>query len=327
VRVALWTIANGEPRRLEQRRDFLEVDLEDWIERHPELTVDGMDWVGRQIVLPDRSRLDLVGVTREGQLVIAELKRGTVDVGTLTQAIHYVLTIAAWGADAFLRRLSLSEDTRELLAGRDPESDLDIAILLIGTARAPELDRAAEFLTDRGLSIPVRTVTFAPFVDLSGQVLLAREEDEHEQESEDITPRQRSSRAAKIEWIQQRAREFGVGDVVEEVLRAADELGLNVKPWPKSLTVVPPFTRGRTLLYVGPNGQGQLHIGYNSENLATLYGASERDVQDRLGENWTDLNRESARRRIAAFAELMRELQEAQVGEDLSPQVEVRPIP
>lgn len=71
---ALWSIVDGQPRHIESRRQFLDVDVETWIARHPELVMDGMTWVGRQVVLPDRYRLDLVGVTREGELVIAELK-------------------------------------------------------------------------------------------------------------------------------------------------------------------------------------------------------------------------------------------------------------
>lgn len=105
MQVAIWSITDGEPARLEQRREFLEVDLESWIERHPDLAMEGMSWVGRQIVLPDRSRLDLVGVSREGALVIAELKRGQLGVWALTQAMHYLLTISAMEPDTILRKL------------------------------------------------------------------------------------------------------------------------------------------------------------------------------------------------------------------------------
>ena len=317
MRVALWSIAKGRPQRLEQRRDFLELDLEAWVHEHPELVMDGLSWVGRQVTLPDRSRLDLIGVTREGQMVVTELKLGAVDIGTLTQAFHYVLAIAAAGIDTILNRLELDEEQLELMSHEDDPLGLDISILLVGTARAPELDRAAAFLSDRGLSIPVRIVTFAPFVDLSGQVLLAREVEEHEQEGdEDITPRQRSSRAARIEWVQQRARELGIGDIFEEALRTADVLGLNVKPWPRSITIVPPYTRGRTLLYLRPQSKGRIHLGYSSENLAALYGASEPDVQTALGENWVEVDKETARQKIAAFGALMAELQKVEAADD-----------
>jgi hypothetical protein len=171
MQVALWSIADGEPVKLEARRDFLEVDLEGWIERHPDLAMEGLRWIGRQTVLPDRSRLDLVGVSREGALVIAELKRGHLGVWALTQAMHYLLTISAMEPDVLLRKLEVDDDTRDTLATALSETgELDVILLLVGTGRTPELDRATEFLSGRGFDVTVRVVTFSPFVDRDGRV-------------------------------------------------------------------------------------------------------------------------------------------------------------
>jgi hypothetical protein len=256
VRVALWSVpaagSTGGPQRVEQRREFIEAHLETWIEADPTLVMEGLTWVGRQVVFPDRSKLDLVGLTKEGQLVVAELKREAVGIATLAQALHYTLWLGALEEDALLRRLNVTDEQRDLLLASLSQGEIDVAVLLVGTKRLPELDRAAAFLASRGLSVPVRIVTFTPFVDTSGQIFLAREIEEHEQEPDEISPKQRSSRAAKIEWVQERARECRVGDVLDEYIAAAADLGLRVKPWPKSITIVPPFTRGRTLLYIAP---------------------------------------------------------------------------
>ena len=83
MRVALWSVTDGVPVRLEQGHSFVEADLEQWVERDATLVLDGLRWIGRQVTLPDRSRVDLVGLTREGQLVVAELKRGVLDTATL----------------------------------------------------------------------------------------------------------------------------------------------------------------------------------------------------------------------------------------------------
>src|SRR5688500_6209133 len=97
VRVALWSVpavgSTGGPQRRAHRREFVEAHLESWIEADPSLVMDGLAWVGRQVMFPDRSRLDLVGLTKEGQLVIAELKSEAVGIGTLAQALHYALWI------------------------------------------------------------------------------------------------------------------------------------------------------------------------------------------------------------------------------------------
>ena len=309
---ALWSIVDGQPRRVESRRQFLEVDLETWIEQHPDLVMDGMTWVGRQVVLPDRYRLDLVGVTREGELVIAELKRGHIDVATLTQAMHYLLSIAAMDPEAFLRRLKLDDELHESLATAfSDEGELTISLLLVGTGKAPGLERATNFLTERGLDIPIRIVSFSAFADASGQVFLAREIDEHEQAADELTPRRRSRRAASVERVQERAREHGTGEVFEFAIDTAHQLGLRVKPWPRSITIVPPFTRGRTLLYLSPREPGLVHTGYHLDNFTSLYDAEEAAVEASLGENWTDLTSTDATQQLRRFADLMSELQGA----------------
>jgi hypothetical protein len=317
VQVALWSISDDQPVKLEARRDFLEVDLESWIERHPDLAMEGLRWVGRQTVLPDRSRLDLVGVSREGALVIAELKRGHLGVWALTQAMHYLLTISAMEPAALLRKLDLDEDTRDTLAtALSEEGGLDVVLLLVGTGRTPELERATTFLSDRGFDVTVRVVSFSPFVDPTGRVFLAREVDEHEQASEELTPRQRGRRAASIERIQDRARELGVGSDIEAAIDLAQELGLRVKPWPRSITIVPPFTRGRTLIYLSPRSEGRIHFGYHLDNFTTLYDAEPQQVTEALGTNWDDLSSEELAPRLRGFGALMAELLAVSDGAD-----------
>ncbi len=306
MQVAIWSMSAGQPVRLEQRRPFLEVDLETWLERHPDLAMEGMRWVGRQIVLPDRSRLDLVGLSREGALVIAELKRGHLGVWALTQALHYLLMISAMEAEAILSKLDLDSDARDTLTtALSAEGELDVILLLIGTGRTPELDRATSFLRDRGLDVTVRVVSFTPFVDERGQVLLAREVDEHEQPSEELTPRQRGRRAASVERIQERARDFGVGPRIEAAIDLAHHLGLRVKPWPKSITIVPPFTRGKTLIYLSPKADGRIGFGYSLENLMALYDADAVLVANALGGNWEDLSPSDLDERLRGFRDLM----------------------
>jgi hypothetical protein len=307
MRVGLWSVGDdGTPRRLEQRRDFLEVDLEGWIEAHPELVAEGLTWVGRQVILPGRPRIDLVGVTREGQLVVAELKRGAIDVATLTQALFYALAIAAMDPEGFLGRLRLDEEMRELLlSGVQSDGHLDLALLLVGTARAPEIDRASDYLSSRGLDLELRVVTFVPFVDDRGHVLLAREIAEQEQAEDEITPRRRTARGARVEWVQQRARELDVGPVIEEAITIAGELGLKVRPWPKSITVVPATGMMKTLIYLGVKQRGYVGFGYSSENIAALYGVNEQHVVDTLGSNWEDLPPGEVGLRLASFAALM----------------------
>jgi hypothetical protein len=44
MQVALWSIRDGQPVRLEPRRGFLEVDLEELGRTHPDLVVEESLW-------------------------------------------------------------------------------------------------------------------------------------------------------------------------------------------------------------------------------------------------------------------------------------------
>lgn len=200
-----------------------------------------------------------------------------------------MLWLGALEPETLTIRLKLdSESSAALHAGMQGDAGLDLAVLLIGTGRAPELDRAAEFLAAKGLNVPISIVTFTPFVDRSGSVLLARETEEHDIAPEDTTPRQKTNRGARIEWVLDMARDAGVQEVFDTALSMASGLGLRIKPWPKSLTIVPPFTRGRTLVYLGPrtNGQVRFGFGFGEEAFVELYSADQADVRHQLGPNW-----------------------------------------
>lgn len=90
IHIGAWEIGADEvPRRMVDDREYLESQLETWIERDPSLLSGEIRWVSRQLTLPDRSRLDLLGLTRNNEWVIAELKAGPVSGGAVEQAVHY----------------------------------------------------------------------------------------------------------------------------------------------------------------------------------------------------------------------------------------------
>lgn len=132
--VALWSITDDRSQRTEQRHEWLESQLEKWVLNEPSLVADGLRWSGQQVMFPDRSRLDLLGMTREGGVVLAELKRGVLGIATLAQALHYVLCLGSLEPEALLARLDLSDDDATVLTDAvQGEGALDVSVLLIGT--------------------------------------------------------------------------------------------------------------------------------------------------------------------------------------------------
>ena len=314
--VALWSVSGDKPVRVHQHTEYIEKNLEEWIQREPSLVMEGLRWVARQPVLPDRSRADLIGVTREGVLVVAELKRDFVGIGTLAQALHYVLWLGPMERETLISQLTRerSEERRILDEALDAETPVELLIVLIGTGSLPELDQAAAFLASRGLSVPVNVVTFTPFIDSSGQVLLARHVEEHEQPADNVSPAQKASRATSVDRVRELAREAGVVEPFDDAIAVAQAQGLKVKPWPRSITVVPRHTRGRTLIYLSPRADRQVHFEYSLESLSDLYGATADQLEQALGSNRVVVDVDRARHLVASFGKLMAELQETDGG-------------
>ncbi len=274
--LALWVVEGDQPTPVADHGIY-ERTLEDWIERQPSLVHEGIRWVGRQRRLPGGGILDLLGVTPEGQWVVAELKAGPVNMATLNQALGYATEIGAMDGEDLLSKLDTEKhpDLGQYLSPRN------LALLLVGTSQAPDLERGIRFLQEQGLRIPIRIVTFGMFRQSNGAVFLARQVEERESPTD---ARQGGGRERVLEL----AQGFGVEDELTETLRVAERLGLPVKVWPACFTVNSPVNKRKTLLYVGPR-EGGCHVGYAASAYAEAFGVTTVEVESALGSNWKTL--------------------------------------
>lgn len=183
--IGLWQIIETGPTRLPAAEVAAERDLEEWIERDPDLLERGLVIVGRQIRL-EGGPLDLLALDPQGRWVLIEIKRERLRREVVTQAIDYVSCLhrvgPAWlqsRCDAYLRSKG-SSDTLESLfrqRGRSLESateDRDVVIYLVGTSIDAGLERMVGFLVGHA-ELSVRIVTFAVFRNSHGGLTLARE--------------------------------------------------------------------------------------------------------------------------------------------------------
>lgn len=245
--------------------DLLERHLEDWILARPEIAWGGITWVARQLVLGN-GRLDLLGLTPDDQWVVAELKSQAVGKETLVQALGYVVQLGSWDADDLARRLEANpyfatvsstttgDRVRALLATeRDTGSHRRVAILLAGTGRDSSVDVAADFLSARGLDIPVTAVAVSVFANTAGQYVLVREVEE----SIGVEPG--SSARRTIAAVLELADSCGVGDAFRTTLAATEQIGLRSKPWPYAITITVRRPGSPTVLYLRPE-PGIVHV-------------------------------------------------------------------
>ena len=89
--IKIWAInASSREVALVEPTDKTDTEklLEDTLVEHPEMLISGLTIVGRQTPTAG-GPLDLLGIDSEGQLVVFELKRGTLTRDAITQVIDY----------------------------------------------------------------------------------------------------------------------------------------------------------------------------------------------------------------------------------------------
>lgn len=88
----LWEIKGKEIHEAEESNLSLESRLEDWIEKDPGILGIEICIIGRQVATGYGGYIDLLGIDRDGDLVILELKRNKTPRDVVAQTLDY----ASW---------------------------------------------------------------------------------------------------------------------------------------------------------------------------------------------------------------------------------------
>lgn len=161
--------------------------LEEWLESNPDgILEDGRILiVGRQVRTDLGGFIDLVGLDRDGNAVVVELKRDRTPRDVVAQALEYAAfaeRLDAVALEGIFRRyhsdgsLSLADHHRECFALDDAEAvafNKDQRIVIIGQRVTPEIRRSAAFLRSKGVRITCVEFTF--FQTDAGSRLLSQE--------------------------------------------------------------------------------------------------------------------------------------------------------
>jgi hypothetical protein len=174
----LYKLSDNAPVQVASTKLANENMIQNWIADRPELL--GLDLliIGREVVAPDRGRIDLLGIDEEGNLSILELKRDRTPREVIAQALDY----ASWIA-------TLS--TREVheIAVKHLKKDLEVAfrerfdtalpetlneshtMVIIASKFDPSSQRIVRYLSET-YDIAINTAFFTVFED-DGKTLLA----------------------------------------------------------------------------------------------------------------------------------------------------------
>lgn len=155
--------------------------LEQWLKSNPEILGKDVAIIGQQVYTKS-GPLDFLGIDRQGNLVIIELKREKLPREVLAQAIDYASDVATYEPD-YLNEICLKYSGQILadyLAVKFPDINFeDIAvnqtqkILLVGFSVEEPLHRMIEWLSEK-YNLAVNAIVLHYTKTTSGDELLSR---------------------------------------------------------------------------------------------------------------------------------------------------------
>ena len=161
-----------------------EQDLEELLVASPDLLMDGLALIGRQ-VSTDGGPLDLLGIDADGRLVVFELKRGTLTRDAVAQILDYASDLAALDAVRFgaliekhsgRHGVDRIEDFADWYRQEHPgESEFPLdrpRMVLVGLGVDDCARRVVNFLAES--QVDIQLMTFYAFRE-DGKLFLARQ--------------------------------------------------------------------------------------------------------------------------------------------------------
>jgi hypothetical protein len=174
----LYKLSNNAPVQVSTAKLANENMIQDWIAGRPELLGLNLLIIGREVVAPDRGRIDLLGIDEEGNLSILELKRDRTPREVIAQALDY----ASWVVTLSTREVHdiavkyLKKDLegafRERFEIELPETlNESHTMVIIASKFDPSSQRIVRYLSET-YDIAINTAFFTVFED-DGKTLLA----------------------------------------------------------------------------------------------------------------------------------------------------------
>lgn len=237
----MWTVGDGGDAAPVEQASHTETEnlLEETLVKNPDMLIPGLKLVGRQMPTVG-GPLDLLGVDRDGRLVVFELKRGKLTREAVTQVIDYASDLEA------MNREELAEHITQR-SGRDGIDEIEnfedwyedwraqhiekpdeapqlspVKMMLVGLGADVRATRMVDFLATRGVDMSL--LTFHGYKH-EGKTFLARQV-WAEPEADEAAKGFRSGKESREERRRRRRRaidEFaenqGVSDIFNEAVR------------------------------------------------------------------------------------------------------------
>lgn len=178
IKVKLWLLDKNEKNQLhpvqleEVGETETEKQLENILVNNPELLMPGLKLIGRQTPT-DRGLLDLLGVDEDGNLIVFELKRGTLARDAIAQVIDYASYlndldretlsqhISDRSGQGGIEKIDFKNWYQEQYSGNLESLDNPAKMVLVGLGADDTTRRMVSYLSKTGVDISL--ITFYAF--------------------------------------------------------------------------------------------------------------------------------------------------------------------
>ena len=258
--IKIWAIQDASAVTLLESKSQVDTEelLEEILTNNPQMLLSGLRLIGRQTPVSGGA-LDLLGVDKDGKLVVFELKRGTLARDAVAQIIDYASDLDAMDIDTLARHITERSGERgiEEIAdfqewySRDFESlegFKPLRMCLVGLGSDDTTERMFTFLANNS-GMDISLITFHGF-EHDGKFLLAkRVHVEGTSASEQRPSRSYRSVAERREMLEKLVGESGVSELFTVVRKKFQEC------WPRCTENINPRSIGFNLAEQTENGR------------------------------------------------------------------------
>lgn len=154
-------------------------DIQEWIEKTPEILGEELLIIGKEVILPSGKRLDLLAIDKNAELVVIELKRDDSGEAVEWQAIKYASYCANFLPEEIYKQVASYLGTSEEEAQKTIEEFIDSDIVELNVTQRiilasrqfnSEVISAVIWLREFGVNI--QCTRLAPYIDDHGSLFI-----------------------------------------------------------------------------------------------------------------------------------------------------------
>ena len=199
-----------------------EEHLEDMLVNTPDLLMDGLSLIGRQVETQG-GPLDLLGIDQDGRVVVFELKKGTLTRDAVAQIIDYASDIAVMTGDQFAKLIEENsgkpgiaeiEEFQQWFDEHYPdENGVDpstVRMVLVGLGADARARRMVDFMAASGVQIEL--LTFHVFEQENQQFIARQSETRTANGGSELSRKERN-----LLVLEEEAKKLNVVALIREV--------------------------------------------------------------------------------------------------------------